>query len=123
MVLGYFCSMLTDDEIRFLKYWEKERDVLRSFSGKMMRGLPMAVMFGLPVIMLILVVYLWLPEWYAKISGTAPAMFLTALMAVVGIIIFYAYFRMQYRWETYEEQYHRIRSKQATLEQTQKNTD
>lgn len=114
--------MLTDDEIRFLKYWEKERIILSSFSGKMLRGLPMAIMFGLPVLLLILVVYLFLPEWYAKISGTAPAMFLTTLIAVIGIVLFYAYFRMQYRWESYEEEYLRIQKKQASLQSTQKNT-
>jgi hypothetical protein len=62
--------------------------------------------------LLVVVVRLFLPDWYMKISGTSPGMFLTAVIAMFGVVIFYAFFRMQYKWEMNEQLYKELKSKE-----------
>ena len=104
--------MLTDDELRFLQYWENNRELHSSFSSKLLRGLPMAFVFGLPILLLILSVYLFLPEWYTKISKTSSSAFVVVVIAVLLAIVFYAFVRMHFKWEMNEQQYKEIKYKE-----------
>jgi hypothetical protein len=100
--------MITEKERQFLRYWEQNRDSENSFISKLAKGLPMATLFGLPIILSVIIVRLYFPEWYTKISQTTPGMFLTAIIAVIGIILFTSYFNMQYRWETNDQAYQEL---------------
>jgi len=104
--------MISEKEIAFLRYWERNREIENTFISKLTRGFPMALLFGLPIILLVVVVRLFMPEWYMKISGTSPGMFVTAVIAMIGVVIFYAYFRMQYKWEMNEQLYKELKSKE-----------
>ena len=72
----------------------------------------MALLFGLPIILLVVVVKLFFPDWYMKISGMSPGMVVTAVIAVIGIVLFYSYFRMQYKWEMNEQFYKELKLKE-----------
>jgi uncharacterized membrane protein len=104
--------MISEKEKAFLRYWELNREAESSFISKLVRGFPMAVLFGLPILLLLIVVRLFFPDWYMKISGISPAMFITAVIAVIVVVLFYAYFRMQYNWEMNEQLYKELKSKQ-----------
>ena len=65
----------------------------------------MAILFGLPIILSVVVIRLFIPDWYMKISQTSPGAFITIIIAMCLIIVFYAYFRMQYKWEMNEQLY------------------
>ena len=104
--------MLTQKDLSFIDYWEKEREAQSSFTSKLLGGLPMATMFGLPIILFILVVYLWFPDWYMKISGTSAGSFIMVVVAVFISIIFFAYFRMHFKWEMNEQLYTELKIKQ-----------
>jgi hypothetical protein len=104
--------MISEKEKEFLRYWEQNRDSENNFGHKLLKGLPMAMVFGLPIILSVIVVRLYFPDWYTKISQTTPGMFLTAIIAVIGIIIFTAFFNMQFRWETNEQAYQELRIKE-----------
>jgi hypothetical protein len=80
--------MLTEKEKQFLRYWEANKDIENTFLRKLLGGLPMAVIFGLPVILSVVVVRLFFPDWYMKISETTPGMFISAIIAVVCIVLF-----------------------------------
>lgn len=105
--------MLSDKEIRFLQQWESERDGLSTTAGKILRGLPMALLFSLPVILLIFVVYLFFPEWYTKISNISTGTFITIFIAVMITAVFTAYFRMHYKWEVNEQYYKELKQKET----------
>ncbi len=111
--------MLTDDESRFITFWEKNKELHSSFISKLLRGLPMACMFGLPILLLIACVYLFLPEWYTKISKTSPETFLVVTIAVFIAIFFYAFTRMHFKWEMNEQLYKEIKYKEKKMEQMQ----
>ena len=104
--------MISEKETSFLRYWERNRDIENTFVSKLTRGFPMALLFGLPIILLIVVVKIFFPDWYMKISGTSPGMFITAVIAMIGVVIFYSYFRMQYKWEMNEQLYKELKSKE-----------
>jgi len=97
--------MLTEKELSFIKYWETYRSAHSSFTSKLLRGLPMAIMFGLPILLFILAVYLYFPEWYYKISNTTSGSFVAIIIAVLIGIIFFSYFRMHFKWEMNEQLY------------------
>ena len=104
--------MISEKEIAFLRYWEQNRDREKTFASKLTRGFPMAILFGLPIILLVLVVRIFIPDWYMKMSDTSPGMFITAVLAMIGVVLFYAYFRMQYKWEMNEQLYKELKSKE-----------
>jgi hypothetical protein len=108
--------MITEEDRQFLRYWEQNRENENNFSFKLMKGLPIATMFGLPIILLVIIVRLYFPEWYTKISQTSPGTFLTAIIAVIIIILFSSYFNMQYKWETNEQAYQELKAKEKKEE-------
>ncbi len=103
--------MISEKETAFLRYWECNREIDNRFISKLTRGFPMALLFGLPIILFVIVVRLFMPDWYMKISGTSPGMFVTVIIATLVVVIFYAYFRMQYKWEMNEQLYKELKSK------------
>ena len=104
--------MITEKDKAFLRYWEQNRDFENTFKRKLSGGLPMAILFGLPIILLIVVIRIFLPDWYMKISSTSSGMFFTAVVAMIVVVLFYAYFRMQYKWEMNEQLYQESKSKE-----------
>jgi len=104
--------MITEKDKAFLRYWEQNRDFENTFKRKLSGGLPMAILFGLPIILLIVVIRIFLPDWYMKISSTSSGMFFTAVVAMIVVVFFYAYFRMQYKWEMNEQLYQELKSKE-----------
>lgn len=104
--------MISEKDIQFLRYWEQVRESESTITSKFVRGLPMAFLFGLPIILSVIVVRLFMPEWYTKISVTTPGTFITVIIAMCLVIIFYAFFRMQYKWEMNEQLYKELKNKE-----------
>lgn len=110
--------MLTEKEDHFIHYWEKNRERENTFVSKLLSGLPMATLFTLPILLLVLTVWIFIPEWYTKISKTSPGMFLTAIFALFIIVFFYSFFRMQFKWENNEQLYLELKNKQNVTNQS-----
>ena len=104
--------MLNEKDIQFLRYWERVRDSESTFISKLTRGLPMAFLFGLPIILSVVVVRLFMPNYYTKMSQTSPGTFITVIFAIIIIVGFYAFFRMQYKWEMNEQLYQELKIKE-----------
>ena len=114
--LRYFCSMLTEKEKQFILYWEREREKQNSTKAKLINGLPMAVLFSIPILLFITAVYLFFPEWYTKISNRLAGSLVTIIIAVILCILFYSYFRMHYKWEMNEQAYQELKAKSKKSE-------
>ena len=104
--------MITEKEKQFLRYWEANKANENKFLHKLLGGLPVAIVFGLPVIFSVVIVRLFFPDWYMKISQTTPGMFISAIIAVGCIVLFYSFFRMQYKWEMNEQLYQELKYKE-----------
>ena len=107
--------MISEKETAFLRYWEQNRDRENTFMSKLTRGLPMAILFGLPIILSVISVRIFLPDWYMKFSQTSPGMFSTAVIAMVVIVLFYSFFRMQFKWEMNDQLYKELKIKENKL--------
>ena len=105
--------MLTEKDEVFINWWEKERERLSSIQAKLIAGLPMAVLFCIPILLFVTAVYLFFPEWYTKISSRLPGSIATIIIAVIICILFFSYFRMQFKWESNEQHYLELKSKAA----------
>jgi membrane protease YdiL (CAAX protease family) len=120
--------MISDKDRNFLIYWETVRERESSFKHKMLSGLPMALMFGLPILLFFGVVKIFfpawfttashkqaeipLPEWSAKFMKLSSGDIAATFVAVVIVILFFSYFRMQYKWEMNEQLYKELKSKE-----------
>ncbi len=104
--------MITQKEKEFIAYWELERENRATFTNKLISGLPMAFLFGLPIILSVVVVYLFFPDFYTRISNLPKGIFATIFLAVIFCVLFFSYFRMQYKWEMNEQLYQELKRKQ-----------
>jgi hypothetical protein len=108
--------MLSEEEKHFLDYWKDVREIHSSFSSKLKRGLPMAIIFASTILVSILLVYALSPDWFTKISQKAKGAFLPILIAIIGSVFFFAYVRMHFLWERNEEAYQAIKQKEKSLQ-------
>ena len=95
-----------------MKHWETVRESESRFMSKLVRGLPVAMLFGLPIILSLIAVYVLSPEWYSKISQAASGILGTLIIAVIITILFFSYFRMHFKWEMNEQLYRELKSRQ-----------
>src|SRR4051812_15655689 len=103
--------MFSEKEIAFMRHWEIVRERESRFMSKLGRGLPMAMLFGFPIILSLTAVYILSPEWYTKISQAAAGSVGTLMVAVIIIILFFSYFRMHFKWEMNEQLYTELKSR------------
>jgi uncharacterized BrkB/YihY/UPF0761 family membrane protein len=109
--------MLSEKDKEFITYWEKERERQNSVAAKLFSGIPMAILFSIPILLFITAIYLFLPEWYTKVSGKLPGSISTIVVALIICTLFFAYFRMQFKWESNEQHYREL------IHKKQKNND
>jgi len=100
--------MLSEKDKQFITYWEKVREKQNTIPAKLLAGLPMAVLFCAPILVLITAVYLFLPEWYTRVSNNMAGSMMTIVIALILCILFFAYFRMQFKWERNEQHYQEL---------------
>ena len=103
--------MLSEKDTQFIKYWEKERERYNSIPARLINGLPMAALFCIPILLFITAVYLFFPEWYTKVSKNIAGSMTTIVIAVIICMLFFSYFRMQYKWEMNEQLYQELKKK------------
>lgn len=99
--------MLTDKEKAFIEYWELRRIPYSDPTSKLLRGLPVAFLFGLPILLSVMLVYFFSPEWYTKVSLSAGSL-LAIIVAVFIAILFFSFFRMHFKWEMNEQAYREL---------------
>jgi predicted PurR-regulated permease PerM len=107
--------MHTNKEEDFIKLWDKIRLVEKQPMRKLLGGLPTAMLFGLPIVLSVMVVYIFSPDWFSKMSKVSPGVFVTMLVAVLICILFFAFIKMHIRWENNEQLYHELKHKQNKI--------
>lgn len=103
--------MITAEEEKFIKFWEENRSVQKKFFYKLLVGLPMGLVFGLPIILSLI-----FKGWYKNMDFISGSQVTVVLIAVFGITVFYALFRMHMRWEMNEQFYKELKFKQSTTD-------
>lgn len=104
--------MLSEKDRAFMAHWELVRERESGFLRKLLSGLPMALLFALPVLLTVVAVKMFLPEYETRISKVPVSAYVIVVMAVLLIALFYAYFRMHHRWEENEQYYKLLKQRQ-----------
>ena len=99
--------MLSQEEREFVDYWEAHREAEGRWTRQLLRGLPMGLCFGLPI----LVCFLF-RSWYKWLPVVSNEELLVILIAILGIVLFYSVFRAQHRWEMQEQAYQELKARE-----------
>lgn len=100
--------MITDQEKKFIDYWEVNRVKQKTFFYKLLVGLPAGLVFGLPIILSLV-----FKDWYKNMSFIPGSQVTVVMIAVLGIIVFFALFRMHVKWELNEQFYKELKFKES----------
>ena len=100
--------MLSQKEIAFLQYWETHREEEGRWVNQLLRGLPLGLCFGLPILLCLI-----FRGWYKWLPFISQEDVLFILIAVLGIVLFYSVFRQKYLWDRKEQQYQELRARQG----------
>jgi len=103
---------LSAEDKTFLHYWENNRRQKKRLLHQLMVGLPLGVLFGLPIILSVL-----MRGWYKRMPYVSGTQFNIVLIAVLAIVVFYAIFRMRFKWEQNEERYLALLERQKQQEE------
>jgi amino acid permease len=95
--------MHTEEEIRFIKFWEANREKQSTLTYRLMFGLPLGILVSLPI----LVNFLMGRFWYKRADAVGTSQFnpLVLVFGVVLIAVFVAVFYKQFQWERNEQRY------------------
>jgi cation transporter-like permease len=100
---------LSADEKKFLAYWEANRLREKRLTTQLMYGLPMGILFAVPII----VNFLMGRFWYKRADAVGMSQFspVVLVVAVLLIAVFIALINRRFRWEKLEQQYLEIKSR------------
>ena len=105
--------LYTEDEKKFIEYWEKNRDYQATIRYQLFFGLPFGILFSLPI----LINFLMGRFWYKRADAVGLSQFnpIVLVLAVMIISVFIAIVNRKFRWEKLENQYLELkaRKKQA----------
>ena len=101
---------ITDEERKFLAYWEVQRDKERKLTNQLMFGLPIGILFSVPV----LINFFLGKFWYKRADAVGLSQFspTVLIVAVLLITVFVALLNRRFRWEKLEQQYLEIKAKE-----------
>lgn len=101
--------MHTEDEIAFIKYWEKNRIKKKKVRNQLSVGMPLAV-----VLVLVIFVNLF-SGWYQRANQELrredSSLILVLLAAALLIVAFIVIFSVRHRWEMNEQRYKELLSR------------
>lgn len=100
--------MLNDEEEKYVAYWAQNREKESTNAYKFITGLPRATLMALPILLLLFIVRIFIPDWYAKLASAAGNSIVFIVIAVLILIIFTAWLRMHFLWEQKEQRYREL---------------
>ena len=103
----YFCTMVTDQEKLFIDYWEQNRDKQKKWFYKLAFGLPVGLVFAFPILLSVI-----FHDWYKRMIFISGSQLTVVLIAVIGIAVFFALFKMKFNWEENEQRYKELKFKE-----------
>ncbi len=108
---------LSNDEERFMDWWEKNRDIRKKTSKQLMIGLPMATVFVFAIL------FNFFAGWYKRATmmmNTNSSLILVLIIAAIAIVVFYSIFSMRYKWEMNEQRYKELQAKKNSTQSSEK---
>jgi|SRR5690348_2812428 glucan phosphoethanolaminetransferase (alkaline phosphatase superfamily) len=99
--------MLTDDEKKFVEYWEQNGDKQNTLLWWLLSGLPAGLVFALPILVAVI-----FHDWYKNMVYISNTQLMLITICVLCIAVFFAIFRGKFRWEHNDQLYKELKFKQ-----------
>ncbi len=111
--LAYICkknnSMLSAEEKEFMQWWEQNRSKEKRLLSQLAVGLPLGLAFGFPILLSVM-----FRGWYKNMPYVSGSQLTIILIAILLLVVFYAIFKMRFKWEMNEQRYHELKQKLET---------
>lgn len=103
--------MLTENERRFMDFWETHRDREKRFFRQLLIGIPVGLLFTIPILLLLFSGKLW----YKRADAVANTQTSPVVLVVAAVIIiaFVSIFYKRQQWEMKEQQYQELKNKET----------
>ena len=100
--------MLSEEDHRFIDYWEQNRQKKKKFLRQLYLGLPLAVV----IVSTILINFFsgW-DKRAAALIQKEPSIILVILIAAMIILVFVTIFSIRHKWDLNEQHYRELMSK------------
>ena len=101
--------MLTDEERKFMHYWEENRLRRKKTMRQFLLGIPAGLLIVIPIVINLL------SGWYKRADMEAnspdfnPMVLLIALLIIVG---FTAIFWQRHQWDQFEQRYRELKARE-----------
>jgi pilus assembly protein TadC len=108
-------QMLSAEEKEFMEWWEQNRSKEKRLLSQLTIGLPLGLAFGFPILLSVM-----FRGWYKNMPYVSGSQLTIILIAVLLVVVFYAIFKMRFKWEMNEQRYRELEQKlktEATLEE------
>jgi protein-S-isoprenylcysteine O-methyltransferase Ste14 len=102
--------MLTDSERRFLEYWEANRLREKKINKQLLLGLPIGLLFAVPVLILLFSGKLWYQR--ASMVANSQSSPVVLIIAIICIAVFVAIFYKRHQWDQREQHYLELKAKE-----------
>ncbi len=98
------------DETKFIEYWEQNRQQQKKRLNQLMLGLPLGILFAMPII----INFLLGRFWYKRADAVGLSQFspMVLIVAAMLIAVFTALLNRQFRWEKLEQQYLELKARE-----------
>jgi membrane protein YdbS with pleckstrin-like domain len=104
--------MLTDQEEKFLVFWEKNKEKERSFFKQISFGLPLGLFIGIGILLN------YMSGWYTRATMVANGQSTPVILiiAIIIIVFFCSIFYTRHRWEMNDQKYQELKIKKGIQE-------
>lgn len=101
--------MLSAEEKEFMQWWEQNRSKEKRLLSQLTVGLPLGLAFGFPILLSVM-----FRGWYKNMPYVSGSQLTIILIAVLLVVVFYAIFKMRFKWEMNEQRYLELKQKLET---------
>ncbi len=107
--------MLTEQEEKFLVFWEKNKDKERSFFKQISLGLPLGLLIGVGILLN------FMSGWYTRATMVANSQStpLVLIFAIIIIAFFCSVFYKRHQWEMDDQKYQELKIKKELQNSSQ----
>jgi hypothetical protein len=103
---------MTERERLFVEYWEAHRLREKTLLYQILTGLPMGLLFGIPIILVLLSGRFWYKR--ADMVANSEMSSVILVIAILLIAVFVAVIYKRHQWEMKEQQYKEIKARNKT---------
>ncbi|MDF2385401.1 hypothetical protein JMG10_28305 [Nostoc ellipsosporum NOK] len=101
--------MLTEEEKKFIRYWEENRLRKKKVVRNMAVGLPLGLLF------VVAIMANFFSGWYKRadmVLNTDSSLIMVLLVASLLIVIFMSVFSARHRWDINEQRYQELKQRE-----------